>query len=114
MDKEIAKLALAIPDKYKISKEYNKPLLVDTFKDLLVEDTYTSTKRGFSLPVFNWAQEYILNGETKKFNDLTKRFQLPSIQKILEYASLGKNKIMTYQWLILIKWMEKHQQVLAG
>ena len=54
IDSEIVKLALNLPDNYKIRKKIRKYILKETFRDILPIETLQFSKKGFGIPVDYW------------------------------------------------------------
>lgn len=109
VDKNILNFVLSIQDSYKISKKHNKSLLVNSFSDLLIKETYTNKKTGFVLPVNDW----IAKSETEIIkNRLTEYESLLDSNNLLFFNSQkinsAKNGKEFYLWLVFFKWIENN------
>lgn len=116
VDKEVFKFAMSVPDKYKIDRQINKALLVNTFSDLLIKETYGLPKRGFILPISKWIKNYLC---TEK-NNIIKRtainfnvfpYECPLNQKPHKFNVNLVNK--NYKWVVLMSWIEKNKNYLS-
>jgi asparagine synthase (glutamine-hydrolysing) len=54
LDKRLVKLALSLPDSYKMDGYDMKKILWDTFSDILPVEILRLPKKGFGVPVANW------------------------------------------------------------
>ncbi len=111
VDIKVYDLINNIPAHYKISKKYNKKLLVDAFKDILIEDVYKTKKRGFSLPVPEWAHNYLVNNwEVSSLYNKEFLHSLGVDTNLFNKEFLNGNKIdyKYYKWLVLLIWLKKH------
>jgi asparagine synthase (glutamine-hydrolysing) len=54
LDHKVIEYTLSLPDQYKVSRQYNKPLLIDAFPDALPKEVISAPKRGFEMPVGRW------------------------------------------------------------
>ncbi|APF20151.1 asparagine synthase (glutamine-hydrolyzing) [Caldithrix abyssi DSM 13497] len=111
VDIKIYDLINNIPAHYKISKKYNKRLLVDAFKDILLEDVYKTQKRGFSLPIPQWARNYLVNNW-----DIYSLYNKDILHSLGVDVNLFNNEFFNnnkidynyYKWLVLLIWLKKH------
>ncbi len=111
VDKEVFAFVMSIADKYKIKSGLNKALLVHTFPDLLIRETYKLPKRGFTLPIVSWMQNYLTDNKIKKFQQIATECSIYPDESPFkangQYFKFHKNENY-YQWMILLKWIEKN------
>ncbi|MHB2149538.1 asparagine synthase (glutamine-hydrolyzing) [Calditrichota bacterium LG25] len=113
VDIKIFNLINKIPAQYKISKKYNKNLLVDAFKEILVEDVYKVKKRGFSLPIPQWAHNYLVNNydiSSLYTKDILHALGVESNLFKKEFLNSNKINYNYYKWLVLLIWLKKHNK----
>ena len=117
VDKDIFTFLMSLDDSHKVRKGLNKPLLVETFPDLIVEETYRSPKRYFILPLETWVRNYLFGKDhdaLKKiavcYNIYPNKCPFSKRMPILTY----RNYMDCYKWLILLKWVEMNQDHLRG
>lgn len=70
LNKNLVEEVLRVKHQYKIDKYYNKPLLVEKYKNLLPKKIYERQKQGFELPYESWLKksgiiDKIINSNTK-------------------------------------------------
>ncbi len=109
VDKKILKFVLSIPDKYKVEKQINKPLLVNTFKDLLLPDVYSGSKKGFVLPIEKWLKNYMNEKCSASIKEITKVY---GIHKLLP-AFKHNRQNSTYLHLVLAEWLKNNDAYLC-
>jgi asparagine synthase (glutamine-hydrolysing) len=117
VDKEVFAFVMSVPDDYKIQNGLNKPLLVEAFSGLLVEDTYRLPKRGFTLPIDTWVRSYLSEENSNVLREFANQYNVspdacPLTRNALGYSRKDSNE--RYKWLILLKWIEKHQHQLSA
>lgn len=116
VDVEVLKLAMKIPGHTKFHNKINKPVLVDSFKDILLPDVYNAKKRGFSLPIVTWANDVF----KIKQNDLLNMFTVFNLKSSYgeqfneEYLRNKKNDYNKYKWGLLLMWFERNNQYLTN
>ena len=109
LDHKLIELCLQIPDKFKISSKYNKPLLIDAFPNLLPQEVIHAKKRGFEMPVGRW----IFKKYNTQLNDLSANLSSFGIDKSIVENSIRKfrNNHSDYRavWklIVLSKWLTK-------
>ncbi len=54
LDRDIIELAFSMPSEFKIDRHDRKKILKETFKDLLPEELFKTSKHGFDVPVGVW------------------------------------------------------------
>ncbi len=110
VDKKVFELSARIPGKYKFHKSINKILLVDAFKDVLLKEVYLSKKRGFSLPIPEWAISLFDKEEFVKLFNLF--FKDKSSQNLFqeEFIFNQRNDYKKYKWIILLKWLDMNKE----
>ncbi len=59
LDKELVELVLSMPSRYKkwSKQPFNKPLLVEAFKELFPEEVLSGSKKGFEMPLGFWLKD---------------------------------------------------------
>ena len=73
LSKDLVEFSKKIMPNKKVSKKYNKNILVDTVKDDLPSEIYNRTKKGFELPYKKWiSQNYDILKIDKKTERLAK------------------------------------------
>lgn len=116
LDFELAQFVVSLPDEYKFNPKYNKPLLVEPFKDDLVQETYSHAKRGFEMPVGNWIQSYMNDSLKNDIYDLQAfGIQKSYIQNSFNYfEKYPANYRSIWKLIILTKWLKKHNITPSG
>lgn len=110
LDMDIVKLALNIPDNFKIYGRDKKRILKETFKDLLPEETVGFSKKGFDVPVDYWFRNELKNElEGMLSKDTIERqglFNYSMIDRLLkEHMSKKKNnKELLWNLFVFQKW----------
>lgn len=112
VDIEVFRFTMSVTDGYKVTNSINKPLLVRTFSDLLIEETYKRPKQGFVLPVSRWLNQHMNRERIKELyevachNDLfTDKCPFKGDGKIWGRET-GSHY---YKWFILLKWIKANQ-----
>ena len=109
VDKNIFEYVMKLPDYMKIQKGINKPLLVNTFSDILLPQTYMNKKKGFNLPLNKWVPLYITTELKDDLNKINKDFHLSNNSPFTNNMSIKKaNFIIDYSWLVLLSWLKKN------
>jgi asparagine synthase (glutamine-hydrolysing) len=75
VDREVAKVAMSIPDSAKLRPGVSKPVLVDTMKDILPESLLVRRKQGFTLPFEKWMRDEL-------FTEVSSVLKSPSVSSV--------------------------------
>lgn len=104
LDKEVAKLAAALPDRFKWHRGVTKYLLREAFKNVLPESTRNRRKLGFPTPVRAWLTreredlyELILENEYLK-----SRLDMSLVRKLIDEHLSGRRDTSRKIYLLLI------------
>jgi len=54
LDIDVFKFGFSLPDHFKLSGNFKKKILQDTFKDILPQELYKRPKHGFEVPLLDW------------------------------------------------------------
>lgn len=113
LDKEMLKLALSIPSKYRVSKSLTKIALRGAARKQLPEKTAEMKKRGFPVPLNDWLkQDKFYNMVKEKFTGdvAAEFFNTEYIMKLLDDHREGKAKNMKRIWTVysFILWYENY------
>jgi asparagine synthase (glutamine-hydrolysing) len=111
VDKTVYETAMSAATDLKLRGIENKPLLVNAFRDMLPYDITRSPKRGFALPLVEWARQHLTPARTQELQQIALRHGLPLSDQALNGRKVGMSH---YQWLILLKWIEKNENYLSS
>lgn len=75
VDREVARIAMSLPDSTKLRRGISKPILFEAMADLLPASLRTRPKRGFTLPFERWIREEL-------FREVDGRLSSPGIESI--------------------------------
>jgi len=115
MDDSIVKLALNMPDEFKIDGRNKKRILKDTFADILPEKTVGFGKIGFSVPIDYWLRndlreqlEQLLSQERLEQQGL---FDYNYVKQIVEEHMSGaaNHKGLLWNLYVFQKWYDRHR-----
>jgi asparagine synthase (glutamine-hydrolysing) len=113
LDKEVLKVALSIPSKYRVSKDNTKIVLRRAAARQLPEKTSGMRKKGFATPLNDWLrQDKFYNRVKASFeSDIAREFfDVDYIMKLLNDHKAGRAKNMKKIWTIysFIIWYEQY------
>ena len=113
LDKEVLKVALSIPSKYRVSKSNTKIVLRRAAARQLPEKTSGMRKKGFATPLNDWLrQDKFYNRVKASFeSDIAREFfDVDYIMKLLNDHKAGRAKNMKKIWTIysFIIWYEQY------
>ena len=113
LDKEMLKLALSIPSKYRVSKDLTKIALRGAAAKQLPEKTAEMKKRGFPVPLNDWLRQdkyYEMVKEKFTGEVAAEFFDRDYIMKLLDDHRDGKAKNMKKIWTVysFIIWYENY------
>ncbi len=113
LDKEMLKVALSIPTKYRVSKEQTKIALRGAALKQVPEKTASMPKTGFLTPLNDWLKrdKYYTMVKTAFESDTAKQFfDCDYIIKLLDNHKSGKEKNMKRIWSIysFILWYDQY------
>lgn len=111
IDKEVFKLASALPFEYKVTKENTKVALRDAAKKVIPTEAYKKKKLGFPVPIREWMKEEDVYNEIKDmFNSETskKYFNNKLLIKLLDEHKENKKDNYRKIWNIFcfLKWYQ--------
>lgn len=117
VDRHVFAFAMSVSDTHKVRRGLNKPLLVETFSDLMIEETYKLPKRGFTLPVSIWMRRYLSDKRDDEIQQLAFDYNIfpyecPFDNNRKQYNSKETNNY--YKWMILLKWIGKNMDKLSS
>lgn len=108
LDRKLIDLVYQMPSSFKINKKQQKIILKETFKDLIPEELFNASKKGFAVPTDLWLRNQLAD-EIEKFM----RFDYVKQQGIFNpdtIMSLGmKLNFNSKMWAYFIfqKWIER-------
>ena len=113
LDREMLKVALAIPSKYRVSRTNTKIVLRRAAARVLPEKTANMRKKGFATPLNDWLrQDRFYNRVKESFeSDIAREFfDTKYIMKLLDDHKAGRAKNMKKIWTIysFILWYQKY------
>ncbi len=103
LDKEMLKIALQIPSKYRVTRETTKVALREAALKELPEKTAKMRKKGFPVPLNDWLKQekyYNMVKEVFESEEAGKFFNQKYILTLLENHKNGKEKNMKRIWSI--------------
>ena len=115
IDSNIVKLALNIPDTFKINGRDKKRILKETFKDILPDQTVSFSKKGFDVPVDYWfrneLKEELSNLLSKEVIEKQGLFNYEFVDSLLKehLARKKNNKELLWNLFVFQKWYCKNQ-----
>lgn len=86
LDHKVVDFVFGLPDKYKINANNRKIILKETFKDLLPNEIFNRSKKGFEVPLLKWFQTDLKALITE---DLLSRKMIEE-QQIFNYETIDK------------------------
>jgi asparagine synthase (glutamine-hydrolysing) len=110
LDPHLIDFTLQLPDNFKVSRKYNKPLLVDSFPDLLPAEIINAPKRGFEMPVGHWISRAIVD-ELEDLPDKCERLGIePSIvrESIRILQQNADHYVPVWRFIVLTSWLEHY------
>ncbi len=111
VDKDVYAFAMSVADRYKMVPGINKGLLVETFRDLLPEETYRLPKRGFTVPLDSWLAGYLTKNRQAELREVYHVFSLsPQMNPFSEQRTIKNRRDLcnVYRWIILLAWIQQH------
>lgn len=118
IDKEIVRIALNIPDSFKINGKNKKRVLKDAFKGVLPKQTLGFPKKGFDVPVDYWfrneLKEELCQLLSKGFIESQGIFDYVFVNGLLQdHLSRKKNhKELLWNLFVFQKWYCKNLEVI--
>ena len=111
IDKEVFKVASALPIEQKVTKENTKVALRDAAKKVIPNESYKKKKLGFPVPLRNWMKEEDVYQEIKQTFEsdyANKFFNQKYIVKLLDQHKNGKKDQYKKVWTIycFLKWYD--------
>ncbi|MEX1192058.1 MAG: asparagine synthase (glutamine-hydrolyzing) [Brumimicrobium sp.] len=119
LDKEVVDYANSLPEEFKFKNGIGKRLLRDAFKDMLPEEIFSRSKKGFEVPLQDWVSngwDFIVNKKWFEKNFLEDQ-NLFNFQYVigLKNKFFGKNpgESATIMWAYIVfqnwysRWTEK-------
>lgn len=111
LDPQLIEFLLKIPDQYKISSKYNKPLLIDAFPNLLPKEIINAPKKGFEMPIGQWIEKSFssqLDSLPPKYNFLGIDENI--IKKSIQIFRKNKNHyVPIWRFIVLMLWLERNK-----
>lgn len=111
IDKEVFKVASALPFDYKVTKENTKVALREAAKKVIPTEAYKKKKLGFPVPIREWMKDSDVSKEIKDAfasEVANKYFNVSVINKLLDDHVNGKKDNYRKVWTIycFIKWYQ--------
>lgn len=111
LDQDIVEWALSLPAHFKMQGNFNKPLLVKAFEDLLPRSVYDRKKRGFELPMDRWLRGPLAGFVDEGARRLNK--WIPELEQSVEVQrkAFAERRIHWTRWwsfVVLGHWMERN------
>lgn len=104
LDKEVARLAQTLPDKFKWRAGSTKYLLREAFKSILPESTRMRKKLGFPTPIREWIDREDVRKNIFENDYIKSHLDLGLIEKLFENSKDNARKI--YLLLMLALWYD--------
>lgn len=114
LDSKMVDFAFKLPINYKIEGNNKKKILKEAFKDLLPEQVFDFSKKGFGLPLRVWFKKELKDELLQLLNEeaLQKQgiFEAEFIRKIVEDHMTNKENHSSKLWLLFVfqKWYAKN------
>jgi len=110
VDIELFRKIINIPGNFKMDPKINKPLLVNTFNEYLLNEVYQSKKKGFNLPINEWLKKSSLIKDINKKNLNGLRYEIFNEEELKYFSHLTIGD--SYKYLVLNMWMNQNIQYL--
>ena len=112
LSNDIVKFSFSIPSNYKIRKNIPKYIFKKSLEEILPEDILYRRKKGFCLPLGEWAADTICNYVDDNLKSFNKNFNLFNEENVrMEVRKLkgGYNKDVNKIWsyYFFMNWYEK-------
>lgn len=110
LDHHLVEFTLSLPDQFKVSSKYNKPLLIESFPDLLPKEVIAGPKKGFEMPIGVWISRAI----NEEIQSLPKKCQAIGIdpnvvEQSIEIFNQNPNQyVPVWRFIVLNRWLENH------
>ena len=114
LDSKIVDFAFKLPIEYKLEGSNKKKILKDAFKDLLPEQVFDFSKKGFGLPLRIWFKNELKEELLQLLNEVAIQkqgvFEADFIRKLLEEHMTNKENHSSKLWLLFVfqKWYAKN------
>lgn len=114
LDSKIVDFAFKLPITYKLEGSNKKKILKDTFKDLLPEQVFDFSKKGFGLPLRVWFKKELKEELLQLLDEAAVQrqgiFEADFIRKIVEEHMTNKENHSSKLWLLFVfqKWYAKN------
>lgn len=108
LDFDLASFCITLPSRFKITKDSDKYILREAYKEAWTPSINRRTKQGFGAPVGKWLRRNSVNLLKKQYlNDSSKKiFQI--IPFLATRPIIKRDNYKTWALLVLSLWMENH------
>lgn len=111
MDHDLVKLALSLPDSWKLGQR-PKDLLISAFSSLLPLEVYNRQKQGFTLPWEKWMRNELHEFCSQRILSWSIRMDRPNVFKEWQKFSQHQSSLTWSRWWSLIAledWLNRNQ-----
>jgi asparagine synthase (glutamine-hydrolysing) len=120
VDREVARVAMLLPDSVKLRRGASKPILFEAMEDLLPASLRTRPKQGFTLPFERWMRrELFREVDARLTSALIERVGLNAAaarQVWSEFQDGARGMSWSRPWALytLVRWAEQHSVASKG
>jgi asparagine synthase (glutamine-hydrolysing) len=119
VDREVARVAMTLPDSVKLRRGVSKPILFEAMADLLPPSLQKSPKRGFTLPFERWMRRQLFTEidhglESSRIANVG--LDMTATRRIWSEFQSGRGKMSwSRPWALytLVRWAEENSVTLA-
>jgi asparagine synthase (glutamine-hydrolysing) len=108
LDHVVAEFAFALPSRLKLSQAENKPVLVNSLRDILPPEVINRKKMGFELPLGQWLAGGLRERALSAFSTQTAKdiFSTSYLQSTMASLSNGDHQsLATWGYFVLLEWL---------
>lgn len=117
LDNRIVDFAFSIPTKFKVSKNINKKILRDAFRNELPSEILSRSKHGFEVPMNIWFKTHMRPMidrylESSEFIERQKLFRHDVIRSLVgRVVNSDRHDLQSFMWSLLVFqfWYEKYE-----
>ena len=116
LDHTVFDFAFTLPSSFKVDGNMKKKIVQDCFRNILPEELYNRSKKGFEVPLLKWLQsdlkpmiqEYLLDEVFIKEQGLFNYQELQAIYKELQSSNPGETTARIWGLLVFQHWYKRY------